>query len=51
MRDDNRGPKSQWTTPTLTVHGALPELTQQDKTVGPSDGFFLAGVGPIDWAS
>ncbi|MEW6754370.1 MAG: hypothetical protein AB1505_25815 [Candidatus Latescibacterota bacterium] len=50
-RVDRRGPKCPWTTPTLIIHGALPELTQRDKKVGPTDGFILAGIGTIAWAS
>jgi hypothetical protein len=40
--------KRLYTTPELTVHGTLEEITQQTmKTFGMSDGFFLMGVGPI----
>lgn len=37
--------KRQYTTPQLTVHGTLEEVTkQQNKTYGSSDGFLFQGV-------
>ena len=37
--------KRQYTTPTLTVHGTLEEVTkQQNKGYGSSDGFLFMGI-------
>lgn len=45
------GEKKAWTTPRLQIHGSLEKLTLRDKTIGPTDGFFLMGVGLIRDAS
>ena len=40
-----RSEKRLYTTPRLMVHGTLEELTkQQDKNLGPTDGFTFQGV-------
>lgn len=36
-----------WQTPRLRVHGSLEQLTLTNKKLGPSDGLFLMGIGPI----
>jgi hypothetical protein len=38
--------KRQYTTPQLTVHGTLDEVTQQEpnKQFGPTDGFTFQGI-------
>jgi hypothetical protein len=38
LTSDNSG-KRLYTTPQVTVHGTLEELTKQDKDLGGSDGF------------
>ena len=39
------GAKRPYTTPRLTVHGTLEEVTkQQNKGFGPTDGFLFQGV-------
>ena len=45
MESTNENEKRQYTTPRLTVHGTLEEVTkQQNKTWGASDGFLFQGV-------
>lgn len=43
--------KKLYAAPRLTVHGRMEKITKENKVVGPSDGFFLQGIGPIAWAS
>lgn len=35
--------KKNWSTPQLTVHGSVEELTQQDKALGANDGLTFGG--------
>jgi hypothetical protein len=45
MQSTNENGKRQYTTPRLTVHGTLEEVTkQQNKTWGSSDGFLFQGI-------
>ena len=44
LTSDNSG-KRLYTTPRVTVHGTLEELTkQQNKGEGPTDGFLFMGI-------
>lgn len=40
----NATQKRPYTTPKLTVHGTLEEVTKQNKGYGSSDGFFFMGA-------
>jgi len=45
MQSASENGKRQYTTPRLTVHGTLEEVTkQQNKTWGASDGFLFQGI-------
>lgn len=37
--------KKTWTVPTVTVYGRLEDLTQGNKLIGVSDGWFFQGQG------